>query len=1244
MSMKHLLSLLNSRSQTPVWERCGRNSVSSGDSRNRVSRECVPKQEFGNEKYSIFACLLSLLILLIVSAMNVYSQEPASYARQVRPFLAKYCIECHNSKIHKRGLNLETYKSMLEGSDNGPVLAVGKPDESPLVLAVEGKKEPHMPPKTAKRRPPPAEVAVLRAWIKAGAKDDSAGLKVAIPNIKSRVARAAPVTALAYRPDGRYLAVGHYRTVDFVRRGQLEDRSKNLSQPITALAFRPPKELKEHQEANDFRSQFAVACGQSGMASNIYLYGGVPGSSQAMPEPKIVPAHKDVILDMAFSPDGKTLATASYDTTIKLWDTANGKELRTLKEHSDSVYGVSFSKDGTLLASAAADRAVKIWNVASGKLLYTFGEPTDWVYAVAWSPDGKHLAAAGADRSIRMWETGAEKGRLIHSVFAHEGAITKLVYSPDGKTLYSVGEDRIIKAWDAGRMVEKKVFVRQPETILSLAVSPDGKHIAIGRYDGQVLVLDKSGKVQFQIGDKKKPESKQKGKQTKQTKASPPQVSKVIPAASQRGKPIRVAFQGKNLHEVQAIVINHAGAKAAKLSASKDGTDLEAEVVFPSTTPAGVYQLTLQNEAGKSKPVSFTVDLFNRVEEKEPNNTPGTGQPIVLPASVVGTIAKAGDVDYFRFTAEKGQQLGVQILTKAIGSKLDSFLQLTDAKGKVLAETGEGILGYTFEQAGTYALGVRDRELRGGQEMHYRLHLGNVPVVTSIFPLGLQKGTETDIRVDGVFLKGNDKVRMKIPADAVVGSRVPVPVSSPLGTPLGIKSIMVGEFSEVKRAGSVSDPSEPIPVPGTANGILKNPGQADLWSFQAKKGKQLILEVNARRLGSPLDSVIEILDNKNQPVQRATLRSLAKTFVTFRDHDSAGAGIRIDAWDELAVNDYIYVGSELLRIQELPPNPDADCVFFSDRGQRVGFLDTTPTHLALGTPMYKVEIHPPGKKFPPNGYPVINLAYRNDDGGAGYGRDSRLFFDPPADGEYRVRISDSHGKGGSGYAYRLTVRPPRPNFNVTFNPTSPTVSRGGAVSITATAERLDGYQGEIALQMENVPAGFSAPATSIPAGENSTVFAFFADPTAKDPGKAKPMSLVARAKINDQDVVKHVAGGLPRVIDPGDIVTTTEQTEVTVKPGGQVSLMVHIERRDGFKGRVPVEVRGLPHGVRVLDIGLNGILVNEKETKRAIVIYAEPWVQPTAHPFVVLARREGKDSEHAAKSVLLRVAGSKKGP
>ena len=86
-------------------------------------------------------------------------------------------------------------------------------------------------------------------------------------------------------------------------------------------------------------------------------------------------------------------------------------------------------------------------------------------------------------------------------------------------------------------------------------------------------------------------------------------------------------------------------------------------------------------------------------------------------------------------------------------------------------------------------------------------------------------------------------------------------------------------------------------------------------------------------------------------------------------------------------------------------------------------------------------------------------------------------------------------------------------------------------------------------------------------------------------------------------------------------------------------MTVHVERRNGFTGRVPLEVRGLPHGVRVLDIGLNGILLTEKDSARTVVLHAEPWVQPTTHPLVVLARREGKGTEHAARPVLLRVAG-----
>jgi hypothetical protein len=295
----------------------------------------------------------------------------------------------------------------------------------------------------------------------------------------------------------------------------------------------------------------------------------------------------------------------------------------------------------------------------------------------------------------------------------------------------------------------------------------------------------------------------------------------------------------------------------------------------------------------------------------------------------------------------------------------------------------------------------------------------------------------------------------------------------------------------------------------------------------------------------------------------------------------------------------------------------------------------------MSEPMYKVELHPPGATFPPNGYPVFTVYYRNDDGGPGYGKDSRLFFDPPADGEYLVRVSDARGSAAPEGAYRLTVRPPRPSFTVNFSPTEPSVWKGGALPITVNADRTDGFEDAIHLRLENLPPGFSAPATTIPAGENSTAFALYAEPDAVVPSDAAPIKLVARAKIDGHEVVREVAGKQPKAVDPGDIVTHTAQSEITVQPGGQVRLTARIERNHwwlvGFQGRVPLDVRGLPHGVRVLDIGLNGILITERETVRTFVIYCEPWVQPQEHPIVVLAKQEKRNTEHAAKSVLLKI-------
>jgi WD40 repeat protein len=824
-------------------------------------------------------------------------------------------------------------------------------------------------------------------------------------------------------------------------------------------------------------------------------------------------------------------------------------------------------------------------------------------------------------------------------VFAHDGAVTRLIYSVNGKTLYSAGEDNRLKAWDTATMIERKLYSRQPEAVLALAVRPDGKQLALGRYDGSAVLLDEAtGNVQAE---------------PLPIKPKPPVLTKFSPPAGRRGQTIRITLEGKYFDSASEIVSTSPGVKIKLVMEGKSAHSVQADLTLPEDFLAGAVKLAIRTPAGRSAELPFIIDLFPPVAEVEPNDSPRTGQKVTLPVSIAGAISHAGSVDYYRFGAREGQEIGVQIVTGAIGSKLEPVLQLIDSQGQVVAESTNGLLGYHCEKPGSYALGIRDREYRGSREMNYRLHLGPLPVVTAVFPLGLQRGTEAEIRLQGVNLGSTKTVRVRAAADAALGSRLPVTIMTPHGKPLGDPHVVVGEFPEVVSAAertapgarsSAFDATLTMPVPGTANDRIEYAGETQTWRFVAKKGQRLIMEVNAQRLGSPLDSYLEILDAAGKPVPRATLRCVAKTYVTFRDHDSSLTGIRIESWNELAMNDYVWVGNQLLRVRELPKNPDDDCQFFGIGKQRIAHLDTTPTFIPQGVPMYKVAIHPPGSVFPPNGFPVIHLDYRNDDGGPGYGSDSRIFFEAPAGGEYQVRIGDARGQGGMDYAYRLTVRPPRPSFKVHFKPSAPAVWRDGAVPIAVSAHRSDGFDGTIHLRLENLPAGFSAPETTIPAEENSTTFALSAEvPSGKrgapsaPPSAPPPLKLVAWADIDGKEVVREATGGLAKVVEPGDLVTTTEQSEVTVQPGQQVRLTAKIERRNGFKGRVPLEVRGLPHGVRVLDIGLNGILITENESSRTFVIYAEPWVQPTTHPFVVLAKDEKKDTEYAARSVLLRV-------
>ena len=203
------------------------------------------------------------------------------------------------------------------------------------------------------------------------------------------------------------------------------------------------------------------------------------------------PGHTDGVRAVAFSPDGKILATGSYDSTIILWDANSGQMLLPpLKGHDRELYRVAFSPDGKILASASGDRTVRLWEVKTGHLIGTLSHD-DEVYSVAIEKNGKILASVSKDGKVRLWNVDSRKQEdvLVHNeaeAGKATGQVLNVAFSPDGNIVASGGWDGRIVLWDMKkrRQTGKPLMVNRP--VFSMAFSHDGKTIASGNNEGRV--------------------------------------------------------------------------------------------------------------------------------------------------------------------------------------------------------------------------------------------------------------------------------------------------------------------------------------------------------------------------------------------------------------------------------------------------------------------------------------------------------------------------------------------------------------------------------------------------------------------------------------------------------------------------------------------------------------------------------------------------------------------------------------
>jgi hypothetical protein len=425
------------------------------------------------------------------------------------------------------------------------------------------------------------------------------------------------------------------------------------------------------------------------------------------------------------------------------------------------------------------------------------------------------------------------------------------------------------------------------------------------------------------------------------------------------------------------------------------------EVVLAADAAPGRRELRLATPAGMTNPVVFQVGTLPEWTRKnaEAITAPGVARPaqarnltsstattapveIAVPVVINGQIMP-GAVDRYRFPATKGQHLVIAAsarelipyISDAVPGWFQATLALKDASGREVQYADhytfhqDPVLHYEIPSDGAYTLEIKDSIYRGREDFVYRIEVGELPFVTGMFPLGGKVGARTGIQLTG----------WNLPSAKLTKAFKTQGVEAILGRAFAVDALP--EAME-KEPNDRPEKAQKLKAPVIVNGRIQVPGDQDVYRFDGKAGEEIVAEIVARRLDSPLDSVLRLTDAKGR---------------------------------EIAIND-----------------------------------DTEDKSSALQT----------------------------------HHADSHILAKLPASGTYYLYVADSQQKGGTGYAYRLRVSRPQPDFELRVTPSGINARSGLSVPVSVYAIRRDGFQGEIAVKLKD-PGGFHLDGATIPAGVDS---------------------------------------------------------------------------------------------------------------------------------------------------------------
>lgn len=615
-----------------------------------------------------------------------------------------------------------------------------------------------------------------------------------------------------------------------------------------------------------------------------------------------------------------------------------------------------------------------------------------------------------------------------------------------------------------------------------------------------------------------------------------PHITHIFPAGGQKGTTVELSVRGRHLVGATEVRISGQGAagkvvsvehkepdkKKRRLDAADNPDTALIEVTLEADAEPGERDLRLISPGGVSNRFRFYVGQVPELKEVEPNSLKEEAQVIESLPMLVNGQAFQADRDFFRFKAKAGQTLVFDLyaqrilpyIADGVPGWFQASLTLYDSQGKELAYVDDfrhhpdPVLVYEVEQDGEYMIEIKDVLYRGRDDFVYRLSIGALPYITHIFPLGAPRNSQAQVQLYGVNLPA-DKTRLDLSGDCPPRRRVQLTAG---GLTSNARLFAVGDLPETAEAepNNSAEKAHRIEFPVTVNGRIDTGGDVDYFAFSAEADQSLVIDVCARRLDSPMDSILTVFDPRGrQLIQNDDTKDESEGLITHHGdsyllHTFTAAGDYV-----LAVGDVQGKGGEeyAYRLTVAPPRPDfilrvrpdnpraaqgSSALLTVTAFRRDGFND--PIKLSVnGLPDGFVV---PGAVIPEKQNEIRITVTAPTDAPVGILSPTVVGTATIGDQEV-VREAVPSEELMQAFYYMHNV--PSKEFLLAVVEAGPftlslelpeggvlKIPRRGAVKVPVKATFKEGIKGTIILRPDAPPKGFRIKAAPIPAGQNQT--------------------------------------------------------------------------------------------------------------------------------------------------------------